>query len=141
MTNPTIVLAEDDRFLRRAVDVALSKRGYRVVLAVDGVEALDAVRQHKPDLLLLDMLMPRMGGMEVLTALRRDGDPDIRATRVLILSNSSKEFEMSQAEALGINGYWIKANLSLQELGDRIQQVIAADPAATGPEFAPSPLR
>lgn len=125
MTRPTIVLAEDDRFLRRAVDVALSKRGFSVVLAADGVEALAAVRTHKPALLLLDLLMPRMGGMEVLTALRNDADPEIKATRVLILSNSSKEFEMNDAEALGISGYWIKANLSLQELGDRVTALMA----------------
>lgn len=125
MTRPTIVLAEDDRFLRRAVDVALSKRGFSLVLAADGVEALAAVRTHKPALLLLDLLMPRMGGMEVLTALRNDADPEIKATRVLILSNSSKEFEMNDAEALGISGYWIKANLSLQELGDRVTALMA----------------
>lgn len=125
MTRPTIVLAEDDRFLRRAVDVALSKRGFSVVLAADGVEALAAVRTHKPALLLLDLLMPRMGGMEVLTALRNDADPEIKATRVLILSNSSKGFEMNDAEALGISGYWIKANLSLQELGDRVTALMA----------------
>jgi CheY-like chemotaxis protein len=129
MTRPTIVLAEDDRFLRRAVDVALSKRGFNVILAADGVEALAAVHAHKPALLLLDLLMPRMGGMEVLTALRHDSDPVIKSTRVLILSNSSKEFEMKDAEALGISGYWIKANLSLQELGDRVSAVMTQAPA------------
>jgi two-component system response regulator MprA len=139
MTTPTIVLAEDDRFLRRAVDVALTKRGYRMVLATDGIEALDAVRQHKPALVLLDMLMPRMGGMEVLSALRADSDPVISGTRVLILSNSSKEFEMQSAEALGISGYWIKANLSLHELGERIQALITEAPAAPGTESARAP--
>jgi DNA-binding response OmpR family regulator len=129
MTRPTIVLAEDDRFLRRAVDVALSKRGFNVILAADGVEALAAVHAHKPALLLLDLLMPRMGGMEVLTALRHDSDPVIKSTRVLILSNSSKEFEMKDAEALGISGDWIKANLSLQELGDRVNAVMTQAPA------------
>lgn len=129
MTRPTIVLAEDDRFLRRAVDVALTKRGFNVVLATDGVEALAAVRTHKPMLVLLDLLMPRMGGMDVLKALRGDDDPEIRDTRVLILSNSSKEFEMHDAEALGITAYWIKANLSLQELGDRVSGIVTAAPA------------
>ena len=128
MSSPTIVLAEDDKFLRRAVDVALKKRGFNVVLAADGVEAVEAVRQHKPTLLLLDLLMPRMGGMEVLTTLRRDTDPEISSTRVLILSNSSKEFEMHDAERLGITAYWIKANLSLQELGDRVTAIVTAAP-------------
>jgi DNA-binding NarL/FixJ family response regulator len=110
-----------------------------MVLATDGIEALDAVRQHKPALVLLDMLMPRMGGMEVLSALRADSDPVISGTRVLILSNSSKEFEMQSAEALGISGYWIKANLSLHELGERIQALITEAPAAPGTESARAP--
>lgn len=123
---PIVVLAEDDRFLRRAVDVALRKRGLTVVPAADGVEALAAVRAHKPRLLLLDLLMPRMGGMEVLHAIRTDPDAAIRSTLVLILSNSSKELETSTAESLGVSGYWIKANLSLQELGDRVTRMIGA---------------
>src|SRR5687767_1762110 len=119
MTPQTIVLAEDDRFLRRAVEVALKKRGFNVVLAVDGAQALEQVRTHRPDLLLLDLLMPRMTGIEVLSAIRADSDEGISRTRVLILSNSSKELEMHTAESLGVAGYWIKANLSLQELCDR----------------------
>lgn len=122
---PTIVLAEDDRFLRRAVDVALSKRGLTVVSAADGVEALAAVRAHRPKLLLLDLLMPRMGGMEVLRAIRSDPDAGIRSTRVLILSNSSKELERHDAAALGVSAYWIKANLSLQELGTRVIEMLS----------------
>lgn len=129
MTDYTIVLAEDDRFLRRALEVALKKRGFTVIAAVDGVEALEQVRAHRPHLLLLDLLMPRMTGMEVLTALRQDDDPALRATRVLILSNSSKEFEMHTAESLGVTGYWIKANLSLQELGDRVATLLTQVPA------------
>lgn len=126
----TIVLAEDDRFLRRAVDVALTKRGFTIVPAVDGIEALAAVRAHKPTLLLLDLLMPRMGGLEVLSALRADADDSVRGTRVLILSNSSKELEMHNAESLGITAYWIKANLSLQELGDRVTAIVNAPATA-----------
>ena len=118
----TVLLAEDDKFLRRAVEVALKKRGFNVLVASDGQMALDMTRAHKPELLLLDLLMPRLTGMEVLDALRADADEQIRDTRVLILSNSSKELEMHAAEQLGVSGYWIKANLSLQELTDRVAQ-------------------
>jgi CheY-like chemotaxis protein len=118
MTPRTILLAEDDRFLRRAAEVTLRQRGFNVLLAVDGQEALDMAREHQPDLLLLDLLMPRKTGMEVLSALR--AQPETRDIRVLILSNSSKELEMQSAKSLGVAGYWIKANLSLRELGDRV---------------------
>jgi CheY-like chemotaxis protein len=129
----TILLAEDDRFLRRAVEVALTKRGFNVLLAVDGQEALDKTRTHKPDLLLLDLLMPKMTGMAVLDALR--ADPETRDIRVLILSNSSKELEMHAAERLGVAGYWIKANLSLQELGDRVAAFFPSEPSAPAPSL------
>jgi CheY-like chemotaxis protein len=124
MTPRTILLAEDDRFLRRAAEVTLKQRGFTVLVACDGQEALDMARAYRPDLLLLDLLMPRKTGMEVLTELR--AEPGTRDLRVLILSNSSKELEMQSAKALGVAGYWIKANLSLKELGDRVTALLDA---------------
>ena len=124
MTPRTVLLAEDDRFLRRAAEITLKQRGFTVLLAADGQEALDMARQHRPDLLLLDLLMPRKTGMEVLTELR--AEPGTRDLRVLILSNSSKELEMQSARSLGVAGYWIKANLSLKELGDRVTALLAS---------------
>lgn len=121
MTGKTILLAEDERSLRRAAEVALTRRGFRVIPAVNGEEALRFARLHKPDLILLDLLMPKMTGMQVLDALR--ADPETRDLRVLILSNSSRELEITGAEALGVLDYWIKANVSLQELGDRVVKV------------------
>jgi CheY-like chemotaxis protein len=141
MNTRAILLAEDDRFLRRAAEVALRRRGLTVIVACDGVEALDKVRAHKPALLLLDLLMPRMTGMEVLAAIRADADPEIRATRVLILSNSSKELEMHSAERLGVTGYWIKANLSLQQLGDRVAALVTPVPVESTPECGHAPSR
>ena len=122
MTPRTILLAEDDRFLRRAAEVTLKQRGFNVLLACDGQEALDMARAYQPDLLLLDLLMPRKTGMEVLTELR--AQPGTRDIRVLILSNSSKELEMQSARTLGVAGYWIKANISLKELGDRVTALL-----------------
>jgi CheY-like chemotaxis protein len=126
MTPRTILLAEDDRFLRRAAEVTLKQRGFNVLLACDGQEALDMARAYRPDLLLLDLLMPRKTGMEVLAELR--AQPGTRDLRVLILSNSSKELELQSAKTLGVAGYWIKANISLKELGDRVTALL--DPHA-----------
>jgi DNA-binding response OmpR family regulator len=122
MSSHTILLAEDDKFLRRAMEVALTKRGFRVLLAADGQQALDLLETERPDLILLDLLMPRKTGIEVLQELRKK--PATADLRVLILSNSSKELEIHEATNLGVSGYWIKANLSLQELSDRIEAVL-----------------
>lgn len=124
MTGKTILLAEDERSLRRAAEVALTRRGFTVIAAVNGEEALHLARLHRPDLILLDLLMPKMTGMQVLDALR--ADPATRDFKVLILSNSSRDLEIAGAEKLGVLDYWIKANVSLQELGDRVVKVFEA---------------
>jgi DNA-binding response OmpR family regulator len=124
MTQRTILVAEDDRFLRRAAEVALTQRGFRVLTARDGQEALALARQHTPDLLLLDLLMPKLSGGQVLRALRADAAT--RALPVLILSNSSSGFDMQDAARLNVVGYWIKANISITELGDRVTALLEA---------------
>ena len=121
-TAKKILLAEDDRFLRRACETALTRRGLNVVAAADGEQALALIRAERPDLVLLDLLMPKVTGIEVLRTLKADAG--LRDIPVLILSNSSRELEMHDAEALGVVGYLIKANLSLQELADRIIEIV-----------------
>ena len=124
MTGKTVLLAEDERSLRRAAEVALTRRGVHVVTATNGEEALALARLHHPDLILLDLLMPKMTGMQVLAALR--ADESTRGLRVLILSNSSRELEIEGADRLGVIDYWIKANVSLKELGDRVTALLEA---------------
>lgn len=112
-----LLLVEDDRFLRRAAELALVQAGYSVVTAADGVAGLELARKERPDLVLLDLLMPRMSGLEVLAALRADeATSDLR---VLVLSNSSVERVVAEVRALGAD-YLVKANLSLRELVDRV---------------------
>jgi CheY-like chemotaxis protein len=113
-----VLLVEDDRVLRRAGEVALQRRGLTVLLATDGEEAIAIARRECLYLLLLDMLMPRRSGIEVLRDLR--ANPRTRDLRVLVLSNSTNEADVLEAEQLGIEGYWVKAEMSLQELGDRV---------------------
>jgi CheY-like chemotaxis protein len=117
-----VLLAEDDRFLRRACEAALRRRGVVVISAEDGEQALALARAERPNLILLDLLMPKMTGLEVLSAL--NADDLLRDIPVLILSNSSREFDMRDAESKGVVGYLVKANLSLQELGDRVGAIL-----------------
>jgi CheY-like chemotaxis protein len=118
-----ILLAEDDRFLRRAAQTKLEQAGFVVETAVDGEEAMAALRRGPaPDLLLLDMLMPRKDGLTVLREM--NADETLRDVPVVILSNSSKDLEMQGAAALGALHYWIKSNLSLQELCVRVQGLL-----------------
>ena len=121
-TGKRILLVEDDRFLRRACEASLRQRGFTVVTAGDGEEALRLVKDERPDLILLDMLMPKLSGIEVLRALR--GDATTRDIRVLVLSNSSREQDMAEVKKLGVVGYFVKADLSLKDLGDKIARLL-----------------
>jgi len=123
-TAKRLLLVEDDRFLRRACEVSLKQRGFAVTSAVDGEEGLRLARSERPDLILLDMLMPKLSGLDVLKALR--SDPATRGLRVLVLSNSSREQDVQEVTRLGIEGYLVKSNLSLQSLGDEVTRILAA---------------
>ena len=124
-TPKRLLLVEDDRFLRRACEIALRKRGFAVTTATDGQEALDALRQERPDLVLLDMLMPRLSGVDVLRTVR--ADPVLHDVPVLVLSNSSREQDVAEVTRLGIVGYWVKSNVSLHALGDRVARFFAGE--------------
>ncbi len=123
MSAKNILVVEDDRFLRRACETSLRQRGYAVRSAADGEEGLAMALAEPPDLVLLDLLMPKMTGVEVLRALR--GGEATRDLKVLVLSNSSREQDMVEMERLGVSGYWVKANLSLQDLGDLVGRILA----------------
>jgi CheY-like chemotaxis protein len=118
MGNVRILLIEDDKFLRRACEVGLKKRGFSVLTAVDGEEGLRQAHAESPDLILLDMLMPKLSGMQTLEALKKD--EQTRGIPVVILSNSSVDADVQKAKDLGAVGYLVKASLSLRDLGDQV---------------------
>jgi CheY-like chemotaxis protein len=117
-----VLVVEDDRFLRRACEASLRQRGLTVLLATDGEEGLRMARAARPDVVLLDLLMPKLGGLEVLRLLR--ADPATASLPVLVLSNSSRDSDIAEIHRLGVAGYLVKANLSLQELGDRVERLL-----------------
>ena len=117
-----VLVAEDDRFLRRACEAALRQLGLTVVTAADGEEALRIARSQPLDLILLDLLMPKLSGIEVLRAIR--SEETMRSIPVVILTNSSRGQEADQAKQLGVEGYQVKANLSLGELGDQVKSLL-----------------
>jgi len=121
-TGKRILVVEDDRFLRRACEAGLRQRGFTVLSAADGEEGLRLARAEPPDLILLDLLMPKLSGIEVLRALKAEATT--RVIPVLILSNSSRETDVEQVADLGAVGYFVKANLSLEELGEQVTRLL-----------------
>lgn len=118
-----ILLAEDDRFLRKAAEAALRNRGYTVLIAVDGEEAVQRARSEAPDVILLDLIMPKLQGFEVLRALKEDAVT--AAIPVIVLSNLGQEHDVQEALGLGAVAYFVKANLSLHDLAARVDETLA----------------
>ena len=119
-----ILVAEDDRFLRKAAEMALKRQGYTVLTAADGEAALRAARSEAPDLILLDLIMPKLNGFEVLLALKKDA-PTAHIP-IIILSNLGQDRDVQQAMDAGATAYLIKTDLSLQALVQRVEEALAA---------------
>ncbi|MGE0039988.1 MAG: response regulator [Vicinamibacterales bacterium] len=119
-----ILLVEDDHFLRKAAQTSLTRRGYHVVTASDGEEALRLVRTERPELILLDLIMPRIQGFEVLRTLKADADT--AAIPVIVLSNLGQDHDREAALAAGAIAHIVKANISLVELVAEVDRALAA---------------
>jgi DNA-binding response OmpR family regulator len=121
-----VLLADDDRYLRRAAEARLRQQGFTVLTAADGEEALQVALAERPDLILLDLIMPKVQGFEVLRALKQA--EATAAIPVIILSNLGQESDRAQCLESGAAAYFVKANLSLQELVRTVQATLAQEP-------------
>ena len=120
--NPTILLVEDDRLLRKAAERALRQHGFRVVTATDGDEALRTASAEIPDLVLLDLVMPGRAGYQVLRALK--DNEATAAIPVVILTNLGQDSDVRMALDAGAAAYAIKSNLALTELVTLVRRVL-----------------
>ena len=118
----TILLVEDDRLLRKAAESALRQRGFRVLTATNGDEALRTAAAEIPDLILLDLVMPGLPGYQVMRALK-DNDATA-AIPVVILTNLGQDSDVQRALDAGAVAYAIKSNLALKDLVALIRRVL-----------------
>src|SRR3989344_4747068 len=131
-----ILLVEDDDGFAQSLKLELERRGHVVALAGDGEAGLVALRSGKPDLLLLDILLPKRSGFDILEELTRDSA--LAHPPIVMLSSSGKPLEVQRAKELGAADYIIKADESLETLIDRAMNVLQQDTtAAPGLSSAP----
>jgi CheY-like chemotaxis protein len=140
MAGERILIVEDDDYLRKASEIALRRAGYVVISTPTGREGLNLARSERPDLIILDLLMPQPTGLEILRTLR--GEPATKATPVMVISNSSMQRVVDEVTALGAE-YIVKADLSLRELAGRVERRLPPPastpaPAAAAPAAAPA---
>lgn len=117
----TILLADDEQFVLVAYKDGLENAGYQVTLAHDGEEALAAMRAVRPDLVLLDIIMPKLNGFEVLQAIQ--ADPTLAGIPVAVFTNLSQLNDEQEARNLGAVDFIVKADVSLNDLLARIERL------------------
>ena len=121
-----VVVADDDALLRSLVEFKLKGRGYRVLTASDGDEALRLVQTHRPGLVVLDAMMPGMDGVEVLRRIKADAD--LAGTPVVMLTARKLESDIVGALQLGASDYLVKPFIP-EELAMRIARLLPANAA------------
>ena len=117
-----VLIVEDEEILLTALSEELKQEGFDVAGAKDGVEGVEKAASEKPDLILLDLVMPRLDGIGALKQLKEG--PDTKAIPVVILTNLSDYDKISDALSLGAMDYLVKANYRLEELVTKIKTVL-----------------
>ena len=117
-----ILLIEDDNFVCDLYVKVLEKAGYKVVVALDGEKALEFAKNEQYDLILLDIMLPKLTGLEVLKALREEGSK-ARQTPVHLLTNLGEENIANEAFKMGANGYFLKAKYLPHQLVTEIDKI------------------
>ncbi len=117
-----IVVADDDRMFRKVAETTLRRLGYAVATASDGEEALQLIRSERPDMIVLDLIMPKLQGFDVLTILKQDALTS--AIPVIVLSSLTQEQDKQEALDLGAVAYFNKTTFSMSELVKQVENTL-----------------
>lgn len=120
-----IVIAEDDKFILRALVDKFKREGYEVTEASNGEEALLKVKEVKPDIMLLDLVMPKKNGFDVLAEMKLDDT--ISKIPVLVLSNLGQDSDVKKAKDLGAVDFYIKSNSPIAGVVEKVKHFIAKE--------------
>ena len=125
----TVLVVEDDTFLAQLLTNRLSRAGLTVTRAGDGEEALRILKNTKPDLILLDIILPKKSGFEVMEEIQKD--PLLKRAPIVIISNLGQDEDMARGRQLGAIEYYVKAQTSIEDLVSKVQQILGV--AGVGP--------
>ena len=122
MTKKKILIADDEQNIVISVEFLMRREGYEVSVAADGEAALERIRADRPDLVLLDVMMPKKNGFDVCQEVR--ADPAFAGTRILMLTERGRDTEVAKGLALGADGYMTKP-FSTKDLVDKVRELLA----------------
>ena len=117
-----ILFIEDEQTLQKTISRYLEQEGYQVNNALDGEIGLEIAKKEKPDLILLDIILPKKNGFEVLKELKED--ETTKDIPVIILTNLEGNNDVEKALSLGATTYLIKANYKLEEISNKIKETL-----------------
>ena len=117
-----ILLIEDEEGITLPLKIKLEKEGFKLIIAGDGEAGLAALRSEKPDLVLLDIILPKMSGFEILEQIKKENGAI--KTPIVIISNLARECEIERGLSLGARDFIVKANLSLDNLVEKISKFL-----------------
>lgn len=116
-----ILIIEDDRFLSSLMKARLEKEGFSTMQAFDGEEALNLLKQEKPDMIVMDLIMPKVSGFELLETI--SVDPQISRIPVMILSNLGQDSDIDKVKRLGAVEYFVKVKTSIDDLVSHVKEI------------------
>jgi len=116
------MVVEDDRFLSSLVRARLEKDGFSVIQAFDGAEAIQLVKTERPNLVILDLIMPKVTGFEVLQTISIT--PGFEKIPVVILSNLAQDSDIEKARQMGAREYFVKVKISIDDLIGKIKELM-----------------
>ena len=119
----TVLIADDEPNIVISLEFLMKREGHRVLVARDGVQALDTIRRERPDLVLLDVMMPGRSGFEVCQAVR--ADEALAGVKILMLTAKGRDTDLAQGLGVGADGYMTKP-FSTRELAERVRALLAA---------------
>ena len=122
--NPTLLIVDDEPNILLSLEFLMKREGYQVHLARDGVEALEAIAALRPDLVLLDVMMPRKTGFEVCQEVR--ANDALKAIRILMLTAKGRDTDVAKGLALGADAYMTKP-FSTKELVEKVRQMLLSN--------------
>lgn len=118
-----ILIAEDDKFITKAYKAGLEKEGFEVIFASDGETALVEIKTNKPSLVLLDLMMPKKNGFDVLVDMKLD--ESVKDTPVIVLSNLGQSSDIEKAKSMGAVDYLVKSQNTLSEVVTKVKQQVS----------------
>ena len=116
-----VLIADDEANIVISLEFLMQREGHRVTIARDGDAALEAIRRERPDLVLLDVMMPGKSGFEVCQAVR--ADEALAAVKILMLSAKGRDTDLAKGSALGADAYVTKP-FSTRELADKVRELL-----------------